>query len=332
MPARVIDLPPPLKPAWQSGRPSVGGSISSCSRPGTFAWTGEWVRRSPRTAGRTWALMSSQPAPSWWWATSNRSRRRRPSCRTCTWAPASWASPVKGSTRCGRPGGMPCLSMLHIAGAGARVSMFDARSVIDASGTWTRPNPAGADGLLAPGEMEAADRVAHGIPDVLGHDRARYADKITAAVGSGHSALNTPIEPLRLAGDVPGVCVLRIGCKERVKAAFGGEGADALPGRGGRLEPRLGGGWRRRGGGSFPRGPDRPCRGRWLAGRERPRRPSGSARGGRDDRGDRLTPEPGHTARGALVAESVAAICSRHRPVDRPRPALLWHGAPVRHT
>jgi hypothetical protein len=46
-----------------------------------------------------------------------------------------------------------------------------ARAVIDASGTWPRPNPLGAGGLPAVGERAVADRIAYGIPDVLDTDR-----------------------------------------------------------------------------------------------------------------------------------------------------------------
>src|SRR3977135_1091917 len=60
-------------------------------------------------------------------------------------------------------------------GQGPRIVRADA--VIDASGTWHSPNPAGANGLAAIGENEAADRIAYGMPDVLGRDRARYAGK-----------------------------------------------------------------------------------------------------------------------------------------------------------
>ena len=56
-------------------------------------------------------------------------------------------------------------------GQGPKVVKADA--VIDVSGTWHSPNPAGANGLSAIGEREAADRIAHGRPDVLGKDRAR---------------------------------------------------------------------------------------------------------------------------------------------------------------
>jgi cation diffusion facilitator CzcD-associated flavoprotein CzcO len=63
--------------------------------------------------------------------------------------------------------------------------------VIDASGTWTSPNPAGAGGLTAIGEREAAPRISYGMPDVLGKDRARFAGKTVAVLGAGHSAIGT---------------------------------------------------------------------------------------------------------------------------------------------
>ena len=52
-----------------------------------------------------------------------------------------------------------------------------ADAVIDATGTWFSPNPAGADGLPAIGECQVQDRIAYGMPDVLGADRARYAGR-----------------------------------------------------------------------------------------------------------------------------------------------------------
>ena len=65
-----------------------------------------------------------------------------------------------------------------------------AGAVIDASGTWQQPNPLGANGMPAPGEQGQADRIVHGIPDVLGADRARYAGRRVLVVGAGHSAAN----------------------------------------------------------------------------------------------------------------------------------------------
>ena len=67
----------------------------------------------------------------------------------------------------------------------ARPEIVKADAVIDASGTWHSPNPAGANGLPAIGETEAADRIAYGMPDVLGKDRARYAGKTVAVLGAG---------------------------------------------------------------------------------------------------------------------------------------------------
>src|SRR5579872_2738373 len=55
--------------------------------------------------------------------------------------------------------------------------MVRADAVIDASGTWHSPNPAGANGLRAIGEQQAAGKIAYGMPDVLGKERARYAGK-----------------------------------------------------------------------------------------------------------------------------------------------------------
>ena len=54
-----------------------------------------------------------------------------------------------------------------------------ARAVVDASGTWTTPNPLGAGGIPASGEAEHADKIAYGLPDVLGRDRAAYAGRTT---------------------------------------------------------------------------------------------------------------------------------------------------------
>ena len=54
---------------------------------------------------------------------------------------------------------------------------FRAWAVLDASGTWGTPNPLGANGLPAIGEVEARTRIAHGMPDILGRLRARYAGK-----------------------------------------------------------------------------------------------------------------------------------------------------------
>ncbi|GAA5032828.1 NAD(P)-binding domain-containing protein [Streptomyces siamensis] len=105
-----------------------------------------------------------------------------------------------------------------------------ARAVIDASGTWTTPSPAGASGLAALGERAAADRVTYRVPDLKDPAvRARYAGRRTAVIGSGASAFTALAT---LAKDEPGthtVWVLRRGISG---STFGGGEADQLPARG----------------------------------------------------------------------------------------------------
>src|SRR3954447_3690603 len=83
-----------------------------------------------------------------------------------------------------------------------------ADAVIDASGTWFTPNPAGANGLSALGERENAAHIAYGMPDLLGQHRARYADKAIAVLGAGHSAVGSLIELAKLKSEAPGTEII----------------------------------------------------------------------------------------------------------------------------
>src|SRR6202163_2016217 len=115
-------------------------------------------------------------------------------------------------------------------GQGPKVARADA--VIDASGTWHSPNPAGANGLRAIGEAEVTDKIAYGMPDVLGKDRARYAGKTVAVLGAGHSAIGTLTDLAQLAAQWPEtkpIWLLR--GNDRAKA-FGGGANDKLVARG----------------------------------------------------------------------------------------------------
>jgi cation diffusion facilitator CzcD-associated flavoprotein CzcO len=96
---------------------------------------------------------------------------------------------------------------LHIAHDDGDEEIVFARAVIDASGTYTTPNPLGANGLLAAGERALADRIVYGIPDVLGRERARYAGKRVLVAGSGHSAFNAILDLAALAEQVPDTSV-----------------------------------------------------------------------------------------------------------------------------
>lgn len=86
---------------------------------------------------------------------------------------------------------------------GGEERRYLASAVIDASGTWTIPNPLGAGGLPAQGERAAADRIAYGIPDALGADRARYIGRRVLVVGSGHSAFNAILDLVTLRDSEP---------------------------------------------------------------------------------------------------------------------------------
>lgn len=107
-----------------------------------------------------------------------------------------------------------------------------ARAVIDASGTWTSPNPLGGDGAHALGERAASDLVRYGIPDVLGEDRSAFVGRRVAVVGSGHSAFNVLADLARLAELEPATKVTWIVRRPSLAKVFGGGSRDQLPERG----------------------------------------------------------------------------------------------------
>jgi glycine/D-amino acid oxidase-like deaminating enzyme len=107
-----------------------------------------------------------------------------------------------------------------------------ADAVIDASGTWASPNPAGANGLPAIGEREAQAKIAYGMPDVLTKDRERYAGKTVAVLGAGHSAIGTLTDLATLAQQVPGTRPIWLLRGNDPARAFGGGANDKLAARG----------------------------------------------------------------------------------------------------
>jgi NADPH-dependent 2,4-dienoyl-CoA reductase/sulfur reductase-like enzyme len=115
-------------------------------------------------------------------------------------------------------------------GRGPEVLRADA--VIDISGTWFSPNPAGTNGLAAIGEAERADRIAYGMPDVRVAHRSRYAGKTVAVLGAGHSAVGTLIDLARLADEVPGTQAVWLLRGADPAKAFGGGRNDKLAARG----------------------------------------------------------------------------------------------------
>ncbi|MEV7671706.1 NAD(P)-binding domain-containing protein [Streptomyces sp. NPDC088752] len=124
---------------------------------------------------------------------------------------------------------------VHVVHADGHEEKLLARAVIDASGTWTIPSPAGGDGLPALGERAAADRVSYRVPDLNDSaTRARYAGKRIAVIGSGASAFTALATLAGLAKSEGGAgthatWILRRGLSG---STFGGGTADRLPARG----------------------------------------------------------------------------------------------------
>ncbi|WP_417509775.1 NAD(P)-binding domain-containing protein [Microbacterium sp.] len=117
--------------------------------------------------------------------------------------------------------------VVHTQDSSGRDGRILARAVIDASGTWNLPNPAGADGFPAVGERAAADRVSYRIPD----DVAELAGAHAVVVGAGHSAVHAVLQVAALARRTPGTRVtwlLRRGDAARIA---GGGAGDELPER-----------------------------------------------------------------------------------------------------
>ena len=109
---------------------------------------------------------------------------------------------------------------------------FRAWAVLDASGTWTKPNPMGANGLPAIGELENAAQIRYGMPDILGTLRGRYAGKRVLVVGAGHSAAGSLLALAKLADEVPGTRIAWTIRGHNFARIFGGGENDALAARG----------------------------------------------------------------------------------------------------
>ncbi|KKX29362.1 FAD-dependent oxidoreductase [Rhizobium sp. LC145] len=108
----------------------------------------------------------------------------------------------------------------------------EARAVLDASGTWSRPNPLGVDGLPVIGEKTAVGGIAYGIPDVAGREHADYAGATVLVVGSGHSAINVVLALLNLQKEAPETKILWALRRNRIDRLLGGGLNDQLPARG----------------------------------------------------------------------------------------------------
>lgn len=117
--------------------------------------------------------------------------------------------------------------VVHTREANGAEGRLLARAVVDASGTWMLPNPAGADGYPAQGEAAAGDRIAYRIPD----DVSGFAGAHVVVVGAGHSAAHTVLRLSDLARRAPGTRVTWLLRRRSTTNIFGGGAGDGLPER-----------------------------------------------------------------------------------------------------
>ncbi len=144
---------------------------------------------------------------------------------------------VEAVSRLGRdllvtPGRAEAPFALHVTNAEGVECRVQARAVIDASGTWGQPNPAGADGVPAIGERAAAVAgVVSYVPPTLAQASA-LAGKHVVVVGSGQSAMTAVIQLGEVVRRDPSTTVTWLLRRGVTSDTFGGGTADELPQRG----------------------------------------------------------------------------------------------------
>lgn len=143
-----------------------------------------------------------------------------------------YATTVTGISRQGRDkvvdGGRKSRPfVVHTMDRNGNESRLSARAVIDASGTWGLPNPAGADGFPAVGEARASDSISYRIPS----DVSGFAGAHVVVVGAGHSATHTVLRLSELARRSPRTRVTWLLRRGTAMGVFGGGVGDELPER-----------------------------------------------------------------------------------------------------
>jgi thioredoxin reductase len=128
------------------------------------------------------------------------------------------------------PGREKSLFVITYVASDGNEAQLLARGVIDASGG--KVNPLGASGVPALGERALANQIFYGIPDVLGKDRSRYANKRVLVAGSGHSAFNAVLDLIQLGETAPNTEVVWAVRREAAGQMFGGGSGDELAARG----------------------------------------------------------------------------------------------------
>jgi thioredoxin reductase len=224
-----------LDPLVLEAGPAAGAAVREWGHVRLFSRWGELVDRAAAEllepggwrapdpdsypTGEQWATAYLQPLA------DRLARRVRYGARVTGVARRGWDRVVDAARE-----GEPLTVRVRTAAGEERIT---ARAVIDASGTWGRPNPLGGDGLPALGEPSAGPRARYRVPDLSDSaERARYAGRRIAVAGSGHSALTALVAFAELAETAPGTRVDWLLRRDAVGSAFGGGDADQLPARG----------------------------------------------------------------------------------------------------
>lgn len=121
--------------------------------------------------------------------------------------------------------------VLHVQKDGERF-LIEAKAVIDASGTWTSPNPILSAGVWTSEEKSLSKHVFYGIPNILGEHKKRYSGKKVLVVGSGHSAIHTLLELGELKEQDQETEIIWVLRKSRLEDVYGGREQDQLAARG----------------------------------------------------------------------------------------------------
>ena len=121
---------------------------------------------------------------------------------------------------------------VHTVSVDGQEHRLDAAAVIDASGTWSQPNPAGADGYPALGERAAAASGHLMYRPPTPAEAEQLVGKHVVIVGSGHSAMTAVVDLTAVMGRQPGSRLTWVLRRGTVADTFGGGAADQLPQRG----------------------------------------------------------------------------------------------------
>jgi thioredoxin reductase len=138
----------------------------------------------------------------------------------------------QGRDRLVSPGRAEAPFVVHLRDAQGSESRVQARAVIDATGTWGQPNPAGADGVPAIGERAAAAAGVLSYIPPTSRQACALAGRHVVVIGSGHSAMTAVIQLGEVVRQDPSTTVTWVLRRGVVGDTFGGGAADELPQRG----------------------------------------------------------------------------------------------------